>query len=88
LACSALQIWAYPTAEQRHRVARERLDVWNARVSSPRIHDNFRSGSFADLLAQQLPNAQLRIYRDSGYGFLGQYPELFADDVTTFLNGG
>lgn len=40
------------------------------------------------LLAQHLPNAQLRIYPDSGHGFLDQYPEQFADHVRAFLNGG
>jgi pimeloyl-ACP methyl ester carboxylesterase len=40
------------------------------------------------LLAQHLPNAQLRIYPDAGHGFLDQYPEQFADHVRTFLNGG
>jgi pimeloyl-ACP methyl ester carboxylesterase len=40
------------------------------------------------LLAQHLPNSQLRIYPDSGHGFLDQYPELFADHVRAFLNGG
>ena len=37
---------------------------------------------------QHLPNSQLRIYPDSGHGFLDQYPELFADHVRAFLNGG
>ena len=40
------------------------------------------------LLAEQLPNAQIRIYPDAGHGFLDQYPELFADHVRAFLNGG
>jgi pimeloyl-ACP methyl ester carboxylesterase len=40
------------------------------------------------LLAQRLPDAQLRIYPDAGHGFLDQYPEQFADHVRTFLNGG
>ncbi len=40
------------------------------------------------LLAHHLPNAQLGIYPDSGHGFLEQYPELFADHVKAFLNGG
>jgi pimeloyl-ACP methyl ester carboxylesterase len=40
------------------------------------------------LLAQHLPNAQLRIDSDSGHGFLDQYPTLFADHVTAFLNDG
>jgi pimeloyl-ACP methyl ester carboxylesterase len=38
------------------------------------------------LLAEQLPNAELRIYPDSNHGFLDQYPERFADDVVAFLN--
>jgi pimeloyl-ACP methyl ester carboxylesterase len=37
------------------------------------------------LLAERLPNAQLRIYPDAGHGFLNQYPEQFADDVHAFL---
>jgi pimeloyl-ACP methyl ester carboxylesterase len=40
------------------------------------------------LPAHHLPNAQLRIYPDSAHGFLDQYPELFADHVKAFLNGG
>ena len=46
------------------------------------ITDNSR------LLAAHLPHAQLRVYPDAGHGFLGQYPEQFADHVRTFLNGG
>jgi pimeloyl-ACP methyl ester carboxylesterase len=40
------------------------------------------------LLADHLPNSELRIYADAGHGFLDQYPELFADHVRAFLNGG
>jgi pimeloyl-ACP methyl ester carboxylesterase len=39
-------------------------------------------------LLAHLPNAQLRIYPDSGHGFLDQYPTPFADHVTALLNGG
>jgi pimeloyl-ACP methyl ester carboxylesterase len=38
------------------------------------------------LLADHLPNGQLRVYPDSGHGFLDQYPEQFADHVNAFLN--
>lgn len=38
------------------------------------------------ILAQQLPNAQLIIYPDSGHGHLFQYPELFAEHVKLFLD--
>ena len=40
----------------------------------------------SQLLAERLPNAHLRIYTDANHGFLNQYPELFADHVTAFLN--
>jgi hypothetical protein len=40
------------------------------------------------LLVGYLPNAQLRSYPDAGHGFLDLYPELFADHVRAFLNGG
>jgi pimeloyl-ACP methyl ester carboxylesterase len=39
------------------------------------------------LLAEHLPNARLRIYPDSGHGFLDQYPEQFGEDVRAFLDG-
>jgi pimeloyl-ACP methyl ester carboxylesterase len=42
----------------------------------------------SSLLAHHIPNAQLRIYPDAGHGFLNPYPELFADHVNAFLNGG
>jgi pimeloyl-ACP methyl ester carboxylesterase len=36
--------------------------------------------------AEQLPNANLRIYPDADHGFLYRYPELFTDHVRTFLD--
>lgn len=39
--------------------------------------------SFA--MAQELPNAWLKIYPDSGHGFLFQYPDEFGEDVLRFL---
>ena len=39
------------------------------------------------LLAQQVPDARLSIYPDSGHGFLDQYPQRFAEDVRSFLDG-
>jgi pimeloyl-ACP methyl ester carboxylesterase len=42
----------------------------------------------SSLLAHHLPNSQLRIYPDSGHGFLDQYPEQFGEHVRAFLNGG
>ncbi|QDN75838.1 alpha/beta hydrolase [Streptomyces sp. S1A1-7] len=39
------------------------------------------------LLAQHLPNARVRIYPDSGHGFLWQWPEEFAALIHSFLSG-
>jgi pimeloyl-ACP methyl ester carboxylesterase len=38
-------------------------------------------------LWQQLPSAQLILYPDSGHGSLFQYPELFVEHATRFLEG-
>jgi pimeloyl-ACP methyl ester carboxylesterase len=38
------------------------------------------------LLAEQLPNANLRIYPDANHGFFYRYPDLFTDHVRTFLD--
>lgn len=38
------------------------------------------------IVSQRIPNAQLIIYPDSGHGFLFQYPDLFAEHVSIFLN--
>jgi pimeloyl-ACP methyl ester carboxylesterase len=38
------------------------------------------------ILQQQLPNAQLIIYPDTGHGSLFQYPELFVRHVSMFLD--
>ncbi|MCU1682778.1 MAG: alpha/beta hydrolase fold protein [Amycolatopsis sp.] len=38
-----------------------------------------------ELLGKYLPNATMKIYPDSGHGFLFQYPVEFAAEVNTFL---
>jgi pimeloyl-ACP methyl ester carboxylesterase len=40
----------------------------------------------AFVLSQQLPKAELILYPDSGHGSLFQYPELFVDDASRFLD--
>jgi pimeloyl-ACP methyl ester carboxylesterase len=40
----------------------------------------------AYLMAQHLPDARVRVYPDSGHGFLFQWPEQFAGLVTSFLS--
>ena len=48
-----------------------------------------RDGAFpvvdSVVLARELPQSQLAIYPDAGHGFLFQYPERFAADVSAFL---
>jgi pimeloyl-ACP methyl ester carboxylesterase len=39
------------------------------------------------LMARHLPNARVRIYPDSGHGFLFQWPDQFAELVHSFLSG-
>ena len=36
-------------------------------------------------MCQQIPNAQLSIYPDAAHGSLYQYPELFVEQATYFL---
>ncbi len=38
------------------------------------------------LLAERLPNAELKIYPDAGHGFLFQYPAEFAHELDAFLS--
>jgi pimeloyl-ACP methyl ester carboxylesterase len=38
------------------------------------------------ILQQQIPNAEMILYPDSGHGSIFQFPELFVRDATTFLD--
>jgi pimeloyl-ACP methyl ester carboxylesterase len=80
----AITRWGIPDASQLARLAAitQPVLVANGDNDTMMITEN------SHLLAQHLPNSQLRIYPDSGHGFLDQYPELFADHVRAFLNGG
>jgi pimeloyl-ACP methyl ester carboxylesterase len=80
----AITRWGIPDPSQLARLAAitQPVLVANGDNDTMVITEN------SHLLAQHLPNSQLRIYPDSGHGFLDQYPELFADHVRAFLNGG
>ena len=79
----AITRWGIPDPSQLARLAAitQPVLVANGDNDTMMITEN------SHLLAQRLPNSQLRIYPDSGHGFLDQYPELFGDHVRAFLNG-
>ena len=80
----AITRWGIPDPSKLARLAAitQPALVANGDNDTMMITENSR------LLAHHLPNAQLRIYPDSGHGFLDQYVELFADHVNAFLDGG
>ncbi len=81
---SAITRWGIPDPSKLARLAAitQPAFVANGDNDTMMITEN------SYLLAHHLPNAPLRIYPDSGHGFLDQYPQLFADHVNAFLNGG
>jgi pimeloyl-ACP methyl ester carboxylesterase len=80
---AAITRWGIPDPSKLARLAAitQPTLVANGDNDTMMITENSR------LLADHLPDAQLRIYPDAGHGFLDQYPEQFADDVRAFLNG-
>jgi pimeloyl-ACP methyl ester carboxylesterase len=80
----AITRWGIPDPSQLARLAAitQPTLVANGDNDTMMITENSR------LLALHLPDAQLRLYPDSGHGFLDQYPELFGDHVRAFLSGG
>jgi pimeloyl-ACP methyl ester carboxylesterase len=79
---AAITAWGIPN--------RSKLDQLAAIIQPTFVaigdNDTMMHTANSQLLADRLPNAHLRIYPDANHGFLSQYPELFADHVTTFLN--
>ncbi len=49
-------------------------------------HDIMQPTINAYTLSQLIPHAQLIIYPDSGHGAMFQYPELFVDHASRFLD--
>jgi len=81
---TAITCWGIPEPAKLTRLAA----ITQPTLVANGDNDTMMYTENSHLLAQHLPNGQLRIYPDSGHGFLDQYPELFADHVRAFLNGG
>jgi pimeloyl-ACP methyl ester carboxylesterase len=79
---AAITAWGIPDASKLNRLA----GIIQPTFVASGDNDTMMHTKNSQLLADRLPNAHLRIYPDSNHGFLNQYPELFADHVTAFLN--
>jgi pimeloyl-ACP methyl ester carboxylesterase len=79
---AAITAWGIPDASMLNRLAAITQRTLVANGDDDRMMHTKNSR----LLAERLPNAELRIYPDANHGFLDQYPELFADDIVEFLN--
>src|ERR1700748_284333 len=78
---AAITAWGIPDESKLNRLA----GITQPTLVANGDNDTMMHTQNSHLLAEHLPNAQLRIYPDAGHGFLNQYPELFADDVHAFL---
>lgn len=78
----AVSEWAQREPEQKYD--------WLQKITQPvlvtnGVEDIMVATKNSYILTENLPNAQLIIYPDSGHGHLFQYPEQFAGDVNRFL---
>src|ERR1700720_3265736 len=78
---AAITAWGIPDESRLSRLA----GITQSTFVANGDNDTMMHTQNSNLLAERLPNAQLRIYPDAGHGFLNQYPDLFADDVHAFL---
>jgi pimeloyl-ACP methyl ester carboxylesterase len=78
----AITAWGIPDASKLNRL----VGITQPTLVANGDDDQMMHTENSRLLAEQLPNAELRIYPDANHGFLDQYPELFADDVAEFLD--
>ncbi|MHB8693612.1 MAG: alpha/beta fold hydrolase [Solirubrobacteraceae bacterium] len=78
---AAITAWGIPGESKLNRLAGITQPTFVANGDN----DTMMHTQNSHLLADHLPNAELRIYPDAGHGFLDQYPELFAADVHAFL---
>jgi pimeloyl-ACP methyl ester carboxylesterase len=78
---AAITAWGIPDASKLNRLA----GITQPTLVANGDNDTMMHTQNSHLLAEHLPNAELRIYPDAGHGFLNQYPEVFADDAHAFL---
>src|SRR3954462_10547273 len=78
---AAITAWGIPDGSKLNRLA----GITQPTLVANGDNDTMMHTHNSHLLAEHLPNAQLRIYPDAGHGFLDQYPEQFADEVRAFL---
>jgi pimeloyl-ACP methyl ester carboxylesterase len=78
---AAITAWGIPDESKLNRLA----GITQPTLVANGDNDTMMHTQNSRLLAERLPNAELRIYPDAGHGFLDQYPELFADEVRAFL---
>jgi pimeloyl-ACP methyl ester carboxylesterase len=79
---AAITAWGIPDASRLNRLA----GITQPTLVANGDDDQMMHTQNSRILAEHLPNAELRIYPDANHGFLDQYPELFADDIAEFLN--
>jgi pimeloyl-ACP methyl ester carboxylesterase len=77
----AITTWGIPDPSRLNRLAGITQPVLAANGENDRMVPTLNTR----LLADRLPNAQLKIYADSGHGFLFQYPAEFAEQLEVFL---
>ncbi|WML43238.1 alpha/beta hydrolase [Neobacillus sp. PS3-40] len=80
---NAVAKWAQPKPDQDYD--------WLKNITHPVLVTNGNEDVMVEtknsfILSEKLPNAQLIIYPDSGHGHLFQFPELFAENVNSFLD--
>jgi pimeloyl-ACP methyl ester carboxylesterase len=78
---AAITAWGIPDQSKLNRLA----GITQPTLVANGDNDRMMHTQNSHLLAERLPDAELRIYPDANHGFLDQYPELFADDVHAFL---
>ncbi len=78
----AITEWGIPGPSRPHRLA----GITQPVLITAGDNDTMIPTVNAWLMAQHLPNARVRVYPDSGHGFLFQWPAEFAEMVTSFLS--